>query len=116
MEYVVKFDGSGRLTTRNRRFLRTFLAASTEIECAPPSTMITNQTPKLSSPMQPVIPMTSPENAPVPQDTDESFRVDIDHPAMLNSDNTHPANSTHPQPHRVTASPIKGYQFPSKVI
>ena len=36
-QYIVKVDGSGRLTTRNRRFLRHFERASMEIQCAPPS-------------------------------------------------------------------------------
>ena len=34
-QYVIKVDGSGRLTTRNRRFLRTFRTASAQIERAP---------------------------------------------------------------------------------
>ena len=35
-QYMVKIDGSGRLTRRNRRFLRRFEPASTEINCPPP--------------------------------------------------------------------------------
>ena len=34
-QYVVKVDGSGRLTKRNRRFLRVFKPASMSIENAP---------------------------------------------------------------------------------
>ena len=34
-QYLVKVDGSGRLTTRNRRFLRTFLPASLTVSNKP---------------------------------------------------------------------------------
>ena len=36
-QYVIKVDGSGRLTKRNRRFLRVFKPASMAIENAPPN-------------------------------------------------------------------------------
>lgn len=35
-QYIVKIDGSGRLTTRNRQFLRLFEPASMEVQYAPP--------------------------------------------------------------------------------
>ena len=38
-QYIVKVDGSGRLTKRNRRFLRVFKPASMTIESAPKSYM-----------------------------------------------------------------------------
>ena len=34
-QYLVKIDGSGRLSRRNRRFLRRFEPASTNISCPP---------------------------------------------------------------------------------
>ena len=37
-KYHVKVDGSGRLTMRNRKFLRSFIPASTEITRTPPPT------------------------------------------------------------------------------
>ena len=37
-QYVIKVDGSGRLTKRNRRFLRVFRPASMTVECAPSNT------------------------------------------------------------------------------
>ena len=46
-QYIVKIDGSGRLTTRNRKFLRHFQPATMEIQAAPtmnPQT-IENNTP-----------------------------------------------------------------------
>lgn len=36
-QYTVKIDGSGRLTSRNRRFLRQFQPATMEIQPAPPT-------------------------------------------------------------------------------
>ena len=38
-KYIVKVDGSGRLTTRNRRFLRKFMSASPNINLAAPLTL-----------------------------------------------------------------------------
>ena len=38
-QYVVKVDRSGRLTHRNRRFLRAYESASPNIECAPPGNL-----------------------------------------------------------------------------
>ena len=38
-QYIIKVDGSGRLTKRNRRFLRTFKPASMTVEPAPTKTM-----------------------------------------------------------------------------
>ena len=35
-QYTIKIDGSGRLTSRNRRFLRQFQPATMEIQPAPP--------------------------------------------------------------------------------
>ena len=39
-QYVVKVDGSGRMTTRNRKFLRGFQPASATIHPAPPPSPI----------------------------------------------------------------------------
>ena len=36
-QYIIKMDGSGRLTKRNRRFIRSFNPASSTIETVPPS-------------------------------------------------------------------------------
>ena len=38
-KYIVKVDGSGRLTTRNRRFIRKFISASPSINLAAPATL-----------------------------------------------------------------------------
>ena len=43
-QYLVKIDGSGRLTTRNRKFLRNFQPATMEIQSAPTSPVIENHT------------------------------------------------------------------------
>jgi hypothetical protein len=54
-QYLIKVDGSGRVTKRNRRFLRAFKPASTYIENAPPST-----------PSSPIADQSSPAIAPRP--------------------------------------------------
>lgn len=102
-QYVIKVDGSGRLTTRNRRFIRTFEPASTAIECAPPSNMIAQSTPRANSSMQPSITAAPPVHAPEPRDSDESFGVDTDLPVIIDPERSQPlpspdpsANSTHP--------------------
>eukprot|EP00745_Piridium_sociabile_P016043 TRINITY_DN23877_c0_g1_i13.p1 TRINITY_DN23877_c0_g1~~TRINITY_DN23877_c0_g1_i13.p1 ORF type:complete len:354 (+),score=48.69 TRINITY_DN23877_c0_g1_i13:239-1300(+) len=104
-QYVVKVDGSGRLTTRNRRFLRTFQPASTEIECAPPSNMITKQSPMVSPSMQPSTPTTPPDHAPEPQGPDESLGADMGHPVTLDHETTHPRPSLDPSVYPTIGSP-----------
>ena len=58
-QHVVKVDGSGRLTTRNRRYLRKFTSASPNIEFASPATTQPFAT-------QPVTPKPTTVTAPEP--------------------------------------------------
>ena len=51
-QYTVKMDGSGRLTTRNRKFLRAYTPAS--VTTLPPL-MVTDETPRLATPAQEAI-------------------------------------------------------------
>ena len=51
-QYVVKVDGSGRLTTRNRRFVRTFCPVSTSLPAPTPAREVpAADTPKPASPL-----------------------------------------------------------------
>ena len=70
-QYLVKVDGSGRLTTRNRRFLRTFLPPSLTVSSNPQQRSIA---PHFRQPCD-TVPLTSPISPPsqttpvsIPQD------------------------------------------------
>ena len=69
-QYVVKVDGSGRVTKRNRRFLRAFKPASTKIE-PPPRTALQEALPNRCLLCNPV----------VPADPEIQDRVPIEAPA-----------------------------------
>ena len=70
-QYLVKVDGSGRLTIRNRRFLRTFLPASLTVSSNPQQRNIAPHFRQLCN----TVPLTSPISPPsqttpvsIPQD------------------------------------------------
>ena len=73
-QYVIKIDGSGRLTTRNRRFLRHFEPASMNIQRAPPLNM--SYTPTDSHPLDTQDDQTQQNEQAAPYVTDNTLPVD----------------------------------------
>ena len=74
-QYVVKVDGSGRLTKRNRRFLRVFKPASMTIESAP--TTVRRETQVEVEQKQQNVTITSEPPAAVPNTAEESYTPNI---------------------------------------
>lgn len=75
-QYIIKIDGSGRVVTRNRRHLRRFIPASTEVALPAPSTSHMSypassewhdgdQTPEVNVPQSSTIPSDDPVVDPV---------------------------------------------------
>ena len=79
-QYLVKVDGSGRLTTRNRRFLRTFLPASLTVSSNPQQRSIV---PHIRQPCD-TVPLTSPISPPS-QTTPVSIPEDLTAKLFLDS-------------------------------
>ena len=104
-QHVVKVDGSGRLTTRNRRYLRKLTPATTNIEFASPittpATTISKQTTEAH--------LESPEtNINVPQ---MHLQVPHDHPHHSLTPNIPPISNQTPEenpdiPHNINLNPI----------
>lgn len=76
-QYVVKIDGSGRLTNRNRRFLRHFEPASMVVQRAPPRDMSSGPP---SSPATQEIPPPEYHQPALPADPNNQVPDDLDPP------------------------------------
>ena len=99
-QYVVKVDGSGRLTLRNRRFLRRF---------TPPTTTITQSPENLPSTL-----------VPEPDAADQPFMSNADDPILTTSEPTnqqnpaavpdlqllHPGDQPNETPHTIPVPPV----------
>ena len=69
-QYIVKVDGSGRLTKRNRKFLRSFKPASMTIESAPPT--LRQETQVEAEPGQQNVPSSSDHVVTIPEEIESS--------------------------------------------
>ena len=80
-QYLIKVDGSGRVTRRNRRFLRAYKTASTVIECAPPpctpSTVGHSPLSPASLPVEPLTPNAASRPSVVPQSPNPSDKQSV---------------------------------------
>ena len=87
-QYTVKVDGSGRLTTRNRKFLRYFQPASMEIQPAPkampPITSLDSESQSPKSTLSPLPKAIGNDTTPV-NEVHDTLR-DIEHPLNIGHD------------------------------
>ena len=90
-QYTVRIDGSGRLTTRNRRFLRQFQPATTEIQPAPP---VLNPAPFKVGPAPPGIDPVSISHVPNVQVPLDNRSVQIEEPSTEASSPPQPCETS----------------------
>ncbi len=108
-QYLVKVDGSGRVTRRNRRFLRAFKTASTVIERAPPSDIpIAAEQAPAAIPVAPLTPIAALCPPVVPRSPDVSVKPSLITPGLPDPPSTlaqhEPAGSFPLQPIRGNVS------------
>ena len=120
-QYLVKIDGSGRLTIRNRRFLRQYTAASPTIRCPQPLPIQDNQVndwfqgrtkeqlsrtvqpPALNMPDEPIVSPSVNRETPAalsepPQTTTSSQEAPMRHPEQILPETLPDSHTTSEQP------------------